>query len=130
MAHAATDRQLMQQTYGDRFKDGFAGFQQSGLFADVTVHTASGEWQLHSILLATRSEFFYRALSGEFTESKSKVIELHLENSEEVRRTACCCPLLPSLFDGKLWKFLDHKQWTFLTALAGHIFYLSCRLGA
>jgi hypothetical protein len=26
----------------------------------VTVLTASGEWKLHSLLLATRSEFFYR----------------------------------------------------------------------
>lgn len=36
------------------------------------------------MLLASRSEFFYRALAGAFTESKSKQIELHLENAEEV----------------------------------------------
>lgn len=53
-------------------------------FCDVTVTTSSGDWRLHSLLLASRSEFFYRALAGEFTESRSKVIELHLEKSEAV----------------------------------------------
>lgn len=53
----------------------------------VTVITGTGEWKLHSLLLASRSEFFYRALAGQFAESKSKRIELHLEKApgEEVR---------------------------------------------
>jgi hypothetical protein len=52
------------------------------------VLTATGEWRLHSLLLASRSEFFYRALAGQFAESKSKCIELHLEKApgEEVRQ--------------------------------------------
>jgi hypothetical protein len=135
----------------------------------VTVSTGQGDWKLHSLLLASRSEFFYRcvvvwcwpglahsgwperrlgagrantcvsrlgcesrrvgqqlqptigrlsqaralslappppaialcvdlapsrnnnrALAGQFTESKSKVIELHLEKSEEVRVCGVC----------------------------------------
>jgi hypothetical protein len=63
-------------------------------FCDVTVTTSAGDWRLHSLLLASRSEFFYRALAGEFTESRSKVIELHLEKSEAV--STATYVLLPS----------------------------------
>lgn len=50
----------------------------------MTVTTASGDWQLHSLLLASRSEFFHAALAGDFSESRSKTIELHLEKCEDV----------------------------------------------
>ncbi|WIA22823.1 hypothetical protein OEZ86_009773 [Tetradesmus obliquus] len=78
---------MEERTYGEGFGSGFSRFQDrsgSGDFCDVTVTTSSGDWRLHSLLLASRSEFFYRALAGEFTESRSKVIELHLEKSEAV----------------------------------------------
>eukprot|EP00882_Tetradesmus_deserticola_P011300 GHRQ01011951.1.p1 GENE.GHRQ01011951.1~~GHRQ01011951.1.p1 ORF type:complete len:117 (+),score=13.11 GHRQ01011951.1:351-701(+) len=64
-------------------------------FCDVTVMTSSGSWRLHSLLLASRSEFFHRALAGEFTESHSKVIELHLEKSEAVSLLALLLVTLP-----------------------------------
>eukprot|EP00882_Tetradesmus_deserticola_P021830 GHRQ01023637.1.p1 GENE.GHRQ01023637.1~~GHRQ01023637.1.p1 ORF type:complete len:189 (+),score=70.61 GHRQ01023637.1:125-691(+) len=78
---------MEERTYGEGFSSGFSRFQDrsgSGDFCDVTVMTSSGSWRLHSLLLASRSEFFHRALAGEFTESHSKVIELHLEKSEAV----------------------------------------------
>jgi hypothetical protein len=59
------------------------------------VLTATGEWKLHSLLLASRSEFFYRALAGQFAESRSKCIELHLEKApgEEVSSHCCAAPV-------------------------------------
>lgn len=79
---------IRSRTYGERFSSGFSRFQDkkgTGEFTDVVVTTASGDWHLHSLLLARKSEFFYRALAGDFTESRSRKIELHLEKSEEVR---------------------------------------------
>eukprot|EP00879_Flechtneria_rotunda_P007104 GHRR01007456.1.p1 GENE.GHRR01007456.1~~GHRR01007456.1.p1 ORF type:complete len:342 (+),score=91.99 GHRR01007456.1:269-1294(+) len=79
-----TAQQGTTRMYGEGFRGAFARFQHSQEFADVIVTTASGDWRLHSLLLALKSEFFYRALAGEFTESRTKTVELHLENAEEV----------------------------------------------
>ncbi|KAF8066325.1 klhl40b [Scenedesmus sp. PABB004] len=81
------DRQGLERVYGEAALSGFSRFQDrvgSGEFADLLVETASGQWRLHSLLVARRSEFFYRALAGGFSESSTRVIELHLDKSEEV----------------------------------------------
>lgn len=72
------------KTYGEGFAPGFAKFKASKDFADVKVVISQGEVWLHSLLLANRSEFFHRALAGGFTESRTKIIELHLDKLAEV----------------------------------------------
>jgi hypothetical protein len=66
-------------TYGLGFKDGFARFRE-GAFADVTVITSDGkEYELHSLLLANRSEFFLKALTSDFAEARLKRIQVQFE---------------------------------------------------
>lgn len=71
------DSSVEEATFGQQHADGFSEFRSSGLFADTTVVTADGQsYKLHGLLLAKRSEFFQKALSSEFTEGRTKRIEL------------------------------------------------------
>ena len=71
---------VSSRTYGNGYKDGFAGFKASGAFADVTVVCGDGtEYELHGILLANRSEFFLKALTSDFVEGRSRRIQLNFQ---------------------------------------------------
>ncbi|KAI0147150.1 hypothetical protein GGR57DRAFT_515983 [Xylariaceae sp. FL1272] len=47
---------------------------KTGAFSDVTVVCGTREWKLHQAILATRSEWFKKALSGGFQEARTKII--------------------------------------------------------
>jgi BTB/POZ domain len=69
--------------FGTSFADGFLRFKESEDLADVVVATPLGEFRLHSLVLANRSEFFYKAFTADFKESKAKRIELQFEGGAE-----------------------------------------------
>ncbi|KAI0127529.1 hypothetical protein BJ170DRAFT_722747 [Xylariales sp. AK1849] len=56
---------------------------ESGLLADVTVKCGSREWKLHKIIITTRSEWFRKALTGNFVEAKEGVVVLDKNEDPE-----------------------------------------------
>jgi hypothetical protein len=64
---------------GDGFQSGFYRFKDSKEFADVIVTTPDGEYQLHSLLLAYRSEFFHKALTSDWVEGRDRKINLQFD---------------------------------------------------
>lgn len=77
MAHPPGGR-----AYGTGFSSGFFKFKTTGDFADVvvTIRGREGEpFRLHGLLLANRSEFFLKALTGDFVESQQKRVELTMD---------------------------------------------------
>lgn len=66
--------------YGGGFSSGFEAFLQSSSFSDVTIVTPDGrEHRLHALLLARSSEFFSKALTADFVESKTRTIHLEID---------------------------------------------------
>ncbi|KAL1869161.1 hypothetical protein Daus18300_005698 [Diaporthe australafricana] len=57
---------------------------QSGYFADVEVVCGDRVWNCHRVILASRSVWFRKALSGSFQEASDKRIKLDEEKPHSV----------------------------------------------
>jgi len=51
---------------------------ESGNFSDVTVSCADKTWKLHKAILCSRSTWFEKALTGNFSVTTSKLFPWHL----------------------------------------------------
>ncbi|KAL7929631.1 BTB/POZ protein [Trichoderma chlorosporum] len=64
----------------------FKSMMRSGKFSDLTLICQGKEFKIHKVVACPQSPVFSAAVSGEFKESKTGVIEIELFDSETVRR--------------------------------------------
>jgi hypothetical protein len=65
-------------------KSALASLFQCGQYSDLTIVCGAKRYQVHRILLATRSTFFEGACRGGFREAESGVIDLSEDDAEAV----------------------------------------------
>ncbi|UKZ80326.1 hypothetical protein TrVFT333_008084 [Trichoderma virens FT-333] len=64
----------------------FKSMLRSGQFSDLTLVCQGKEFKIHKVVACPQSPVFSAAVSGEFKESQTGVIEIELFDSETVRR--------------------------------------------
>lgn len=50
---------------------------RTGLFSDVTVKCGDRTWNLHKNIICSRCDWFKKALTGQFKEASTNVIEIN-----------------------------------------------------